>query len=211
MIVLRRMFFIGAAAAMVSVMCGAMGPNAGSETTSGVKIASSGDTVCITTVPGTTLMIFNERYSPGDTLRYADTAVADSNGQVAFTGLSPGLYNIFAYPEGPATGAAVLGFPVSANSIISDSARFADLKAVTGTVTQQGQPDSLAEVFLLGSLFYAMTDHQGNYRIEKVPPGTYKIIARNFALWGPKRSDTVKVTIPLNDRSSSVTVNLTTQ
>jgi|WetSurMetagenome_2_1015567.scaffolds.fasta_scaffold58528_3 hypothetical protein len=203
-----------AAAAMVSFMCGSTGPNAGSETTSGVKIASLGDTLCVTTAPGTTLMIFDARYSPGDTLRYADTAVVGDSGQVSFTGLPAGLYNIFAYPNLSNTGAAVLGIPINANnsdSTISDSAQYSLLKSVTGTVSRQGQPDSLADVFFVGSLFYAKTDYQGKYRIDKVPPGSYKAIARHLALWRPAGFDTVKVDIVPNDTPLDITVNLTTQ
>ena len=211
MILLRRIFFAGAAAAMVSFMCGTMGPNAGSETTSGVKIASFGDTICVTTVPGTTLMIFDERYSPGDTLRYADTAVVGDNGRVVFTDLPAGLYNIFAYPDLSTTGAAVLGIPVSTFSIISDSAQFSSLKAVTGTVTSQGQPDSLAEVFIAGSFHFSTTNNQGNYRLDNVPPGSYTVVARHSPSWGRSGSDSVNVDIAINDRASSITANFTLQ
>jgi hypothetical protein len=205
---------LGAAAAMVFFMCSSIGPNAGSETTSGVKIASIGDTLYVTTVPGTTLMIFDSRYSPGDTLRYADSAIVGDSGQVLFTGLPAGLYNIFAYPIVSDAGAAVLGIPINANysdSTISDSAQFSSLKSITGTVTRQGQPDSLAEVFIRGSLYYSKTDNQGSYRFDKVPVGSYMVVARHYysGSWGPSASDSLNVDIALNDSASSVTVHLT--
>jgi hypothetical protein len=207
---------IGVAAAMVSFMCGSMGPNAGSETTSGVKIASFGDTICVTTIPGTTLMIFDARYSPGDTLRYADTAVVGDSGQVLFTGLPAGLYNIFAYPNVSDAGAAVLDIPINSNfsdSAISDSAQFSALKSITGTVTRLGQPDSLAEVFIVGSSYYSKTDYQGSYRFDKVPLGSYMVVARHYnsGSWGPSASDSLNVDIALNESAYSVTVNLTLQ
>ena len=206
---------IGAAAAVVSFMCGSTGPNAGSETTSGVKIASRGDTLCVTTAPGTTIVIFDARYSPGDTLRYTDTVVVGDSGKVVFTGLPAGTYNIFSYPNVSNTGAAVLGVPVNFNnsdSAISDSAQFSTLKTITGTVTRQEQPDSLAEVFIAGSFFYSRTDTQGGFRFDKVPPGAYVVIARH-GYWGGVRSasDSLNVDIGLNDSVSIVRVNLMLQ
>jgi hypothetical protein len=204
---------IGAVAVILSFMCGTIGPNAGSETTSGVKIASQGDTIRVTTAPGTTLMIFDARYSPGDTLRYADTAVVGDSGKAVFTNLPAGLYNIFAYPNVSNSGAAVLGIPVLANSYISDSAQFSSLKVITGTVMRQEQPDSLAEVFIVGSLYYSKTDNQGSYRFDKAPPGSYTVVARHpMSYWGIQPdTDTVNVAIATKDSASSVTVNLTLQ
>jgi hypothetical protein len=207
---------LGAAAAILCFMCGSIGPNAGSETTSGVKIASYGDTICVTTAPGTTLMIFDARYAPGDTLRYTDTVVVGNSGTAEITNLPSGLYNVFAYPNGSNTGAAVREIPINFNNsdtAVSDSAQFSSLKSITGTVTRQGLPDSLAEVFIAGSFYYSRTDTQGGFLFEKVPPGTYLVVARDrfSGSWKQFITDSLNVAIAHNDSTSSVTVHLTLQ
>lgn len=204
---------LGAAAAILYFMCGSTGPNAGSETTSGVKIASRGDTISVTAAPGTTLMIFDARYSPGDTLRYTDTVVVGDSGYVLLTGLPAGTYNFFAYPKDATSGAAIFGIAAAVYSNNSDSVQFSSLKSITGTVTKQGQPDSLAEVFIVGSFYYSRTDTQGGFRFEKVPPGSYLVVARdrNAAAWKQTNSDSLNVAIATNDSASSVRVNLTLQ
>jgi hypothetical protein len=210
------MVIIEAAAIMTFLMCGSIGPNAGSETTSGVKIASWSDTICVTARPGTTLMIFDARYSPGDTLRYTDTVMVGESGTAEITNLPSGLYNVFAYPNGSNAGAAVREIPVNFNNsdtAVSDSAQFSSLKSITGTVTtRQRQPDSLAEVFIIGSFYYSRTDSFGGFRFDKVPSGSYKVVARH-GNWAGVRSasDSINVNIGLNDSVSTVTVILTLQ
>jgi hypothetical protein len=176
--------------------CNNGGPlQAGSETTSGVEIEVVGSTIRGKTTPGALVMLFDARYVPGDSLKAVmDSGVADDSGRVAFADLPAGKYNVFIYPESLSQGAAMLGISVLENSYAryADTAQFASLRTITGTVTSNGNPDSLSQVFIAGSPFFAHADAMGKFNFLEVPVGVYTIVARNLVKWGPI-SDSVNV------------------
>ncbi len=200
-----------AAACFLMISCGGagIGPvRAGSETTSGVEIEAVGTTIRGKTTPGAVVMIFDARYNPGDTPKAeSDTENADDSGRVAFDNLPPGTYNVFIYPDGPSQGAAVLGIQVlsNSNSRRADTVHFDSLRTIAGTVTRQGKPDSLSQVFILGSPFYSKTDAQGGFSFRDVPRGVYTVSAR-YAVKGWIASDSVSVDL---SHIGSSTVNVT--
>jgi hypothetical protein len=176
---------------------------AGSETTSGVEIASQGATIRGTTAPGAKVSIFDERYILNDTPRVvADSAIADDSGHVAFSDLPLGKYNVFVYTPGSLLGASALGIPVVENSpsTYADTAKFASLRTVTGTVTKNGQPVSLSQVFIAGSPYHSKTDVQGVFSFSDVPAGDYSIKVRELNKSG-YTVDSVSVSVPENGNS----------
>ena len=48
-----------------------------------------------------------------------------------------------------------------------------------------------AFILVFSHPFYALTDDEGRYRIEKVPPGTYNVVAWNEGVWSEPKSVTV--------------------
>ena len=201
---------IGAAAAILTFMCGSIGPNAGSETTSGVKIAAEGTTIRVTTASAATVILFDAGFAPGDTQKTADTATVDGSGRVAFTGLQAGTYNVFVYPAGPSKGAVVRGIPIGSNfePAYADSSAFGALRTIAGIVMRQGLPDSVAQVYIIGSPFYAQTDSQGKFMFHEVPAGSYTIVARESMRAGTPE-DTVSVDLArLTDSMVNVTLEL---
>ncbi len=172
-----------AVASCAAIVIHCTGPmQAGSETTSGVEIAAKDAAICGRTTPSATVMIFDARYNPGDTQRVADSVSADDSGFFTFTDLPSGSYNIFVYGKTAlAKGAAVLGIPVVSkpDGRYEDSATFASLLTITGKVTYEDQPDSLSQVYIIGSPFCSETDSHGGFSFVDVPEGIYVVVARS--------------------------------
>lgn len=175
-----------AIAAVAAIICscatGSPPTQAGSETTSGIEIEALGATIRGTTTPDATVMIFDARYVPGDTQLVADTVTPDKSGFFAFNDLPAGEYNLYIFAEDTLTkGAVMFGIPVMSNrpdGRFEDSAQLSPLRAMSGTATYQGQPDSRTEVFIAGSPFYTKTDSQGRFGFQEVPFGAYTVVAR---------------------------------
>ncbi len=158
------------------LVCRCSGPaDAGSETTSGVEIAVEGTGIHGKTATGATVMIFDTQYVAGSTRMFSDTAMADENGNVAFTDLPAGRYNLFVYSD--KGGAIVHGIPVGIqdNASYADTESFTPLRTVSGVVTLQGQPGPHSQVFIPGSPYLAETDAQGNFSFTEIPEGVYTI------------------------------------
>jgi hypothetical protein len=185
---------------------------AGSETTSGVEIEALGTTIRGKTTPGATVMIFDARYSPGDTLKaVTDTEDADDSGYVVFADLPMGKYNVFVYPKNAVQGAAVFGIPVmqNSNTHYADTVPFDSVKTIAGTVSRQGRPNPSTQVFIAGSAFYSETDSLGRFSFKEVPLGVYTVSAR-YLVKGGVASDSVSVDLS-QIRNSTVTVSLELQ
>jgi hypothetical protein len=182
---------------------------AGSETTSGVEIASQAGTIRATTAPGAKVSLFDERYNPDDTLVVVvDSAFADDSGHIMFSDLPSGKYNVFVFDHDSLLGAAALGIPVLNNSreTFADTETFASLRKVAGTVTKNGQAVSLLPIFIAGSPFHSQTDIQGKFGFQGVPAGVYSIKVRELNKSGYV-IDSVSVKVPANG-NSIVAVNL---
>jgi hypothetical protein len=209
---MMRIIRIALTAFAALVYCCGTGPGplqAGSETTSGVEIAAQGSTIRGTTTPGARVAVFDVRYNPADTpIVVVDSAIADDSGHVTFSNLPSGKYNVFVYRLASLLGAAALGIPIATNSweIYADTATFASLRTIAGTVKRQGQAVSTTQVFIAGSPFNANTDAQGGFSFQKVPAGDYRIKVRELNKSG-YTTDSVAVKIPATG-DSIVTVNV---
>jgi hypothetical protein len=199
--------------AALFVSCGTepVPTQAGSETTSGVEIASQGSTIRGTTTPRAKVALFDARYNPEDTpIVVVDSAIADDSGHVTFSDLPSGTYNVFVYRLDSLLGAAALGIPVVARSLerYSDTEPFASLRTITGTITRQGQAVSFSQVFIAGSPFNSKTDVRGGFAFPMVPAGDYRIKVRELNKSG-YITDSAAVRIPTTgDSVVSVTIDL---
>ena len=178
----RRMF-MSSIAAGIALLCCCNGPlNAGSETTSGVEIAVDETSIRTKTASGATVLLYDKRFEPDSIGLAPDTAIADGDGHASFTGLPPGKYNLFVFPEDSLVGgAAVFDIAVAGNGVrneYTDTVPFVMLRTVVGTVSRQGQPVVPSQVFIPGSPFYAETDTLGAFVFSKVPENVYTVIVR---------------------------------
>lgn len=191
------------------LLCCCTGPmQAGSETTGGVKIATTGTTIQVTTTPAAIAILFDARFNPGDTQKVADTATADDSGQIEFADLPAGMYNVFIYPQDPSQGAAVFGIPIAMEVLsYADSSTFASLRTIVGIITWQGQPDSTSQVNIVGSPFVTKTDTQGGFSFKNIPVGVYAVVARSFSRSTELVEDSVMVNFTRTG-NSTVTVVL---
>jgi hypothetical protein len=162
------------------------------------------------TAPAATVIVAPAHSKPGGAQAAKDTATADDSGAFAFTNLAPGPYNIFVFgPE--AKGAAIFGVPVGAdgpNGPFEDSAAFAALLTITGTVMHAGSPDSLSQVYIQGSPFFTATDGRGKFSFVDIPEGVYTVIAVSSQRRSPPDSVTVDCR---GKKGQAVTVELNGQ
>jgi hypothetical protein len=196
MMSLNKKLFVTVCAMLTALTVSCNGPmQAGSETTSGVKIAVLETTVSVETTPAATVMLFDASYAYDDSQKIADTLGADPNGRAVFTNLQAGKYNVFVYPATPSVGASVLNIPVAPGSgqVYTDSADFDSLHTVTGTVIWQGRADSMSQAYIVGSPFSTKTDSQGTFAFTKVPVGKYTVAGRLLSRWNGQLEDSVDV------------------
>ncbi|MCH9811245.1 carboxypeptidase regulatory-like domain-containing protein [bacterium] len=109
------------------------------------------------------------------------TILTQSNGAYSFTGLAPGSYSIFALETDYQIQQAVVS--ITANQISTqkfDLIKGSGKASGTVTISGGGSPSGAhITIYQNNTLFGAViTDKNGNYLLESLPPGTYDIYAQ---------------------------------
>lgn len=113
-------------------------------------------------------------------------ATPDSSGNFEISDIPPGRYTVTATLDGYLLEAPVdvdlEAIPAAEVSLVllEDTSEAAGSGTVIGTAVLDPAPDSGfagITVALAGTSFTAVTDSEGNYRLEKVDPGTYDLVA----------------------------------
>lgn len=111
------------------------------------------------------------------------SAITDETGHFVITGAPPGEYDLtieyMGAGEEDSYGAVVEDINVPDEGLYLGWVRCERTGKIAGRVTLEGMPpgNERVAVFIPGTLYFTLTDEDGNYEIERVPVGTYKVAA----------------------------------
>jgi hypothetical protein len=151
---------------------------AGSETTNGIAVAVAATTIEGSTAPNATVFVYSADYAPDSITAYKDTIGVDQSGAFTVYSVPEGVYNIFAFADNRALGAAVQNVPVSPQGAFADTVPFDSLSAISGMVLLDSMPQISATVYVRGSPFETISDSAGAFELRDIPPGSFLVAAR---------------------------------
>jgi len=154
------------------------GIGVGGTVTTADRAPVAGATVTLTE-SGDAMTTMMTNAMPASLMANAGTTTTDENGEYFIENVRPGEYTVVAdhvdYAKSQIQGVAVEQGPDMRNLdiVLTEGGR------AVGTLTMDGEVRAGTMVTLVGSagVFMAMTDSQGNFNIDNVPPGTYMVQA----------------------------------
>jgi hypothetical protein len=197
-----RTLALAALAVTVALTLCTSGPtgSAGTETTNGVTVATTGDTVSGRTIPGTMVLLFSADYLPHTGGGLADSTVAGADGSFSFGNVPAGSYTVIARNDSALLGAQVDSIEIGADPVVGDSVEFGNLFTLSGTVEMQGIGQPGAVVYVPASPYCDTAEALGEFSIGGVVPGSYRIIASyTEQVFGDEYADTLGVMLPIRD------------
>ncbi len=155
----------------------------GLETTNGVTVAVSGDTVDGSTGPDVQLFLCDNAFRNDTSAQpFSDSTISGRSGLFRFFGVPAGKYNLLAWNRRDSS-AVVTGITVGNGSAYRlDAVPFTPDCTVRGKVSIEDQLWDSVAVFLLGTPLAEKSDSGGTFNIAGVPQGKYLIFARYIFL-----------------------------
>ncbi|WP_036218360.1 beta-sandwich domain-containing protein, partial [Calidithermus chliarophilus] len=108
-------------------------------------------------------------------------AFTGPDGSYALEGVAPGTYQLTAQYAGYASASTTVTVTVGQTATAADLslAKPQTVGSVSGKATRQGASDHTGvQVFVAGTGFSALTDRDGNYRLDGLAPGDYQLTAQ---------------------------------
>jgi len=151
-----------------------------SETTNGVTITASQNSINGKTRPDALVGLYSTDYISYNDSGFADTTFANDHGGFAFEMLYEGYYNLLIRDIESSEALFVKSITLSSEKVYSISVdTIENTGAIKGNTTEI---DSIlfnsvfADVHIGGSPFCTKTDIEGNYLISDLPVGEYRLI-----------------------------------
>ncbi|MDO5575866.1 MAG: carboxypeptidase-like regulatory domain-containing protein [Fibrobacter sp.] len=154
---------------------------AGTETTNGDGVTVTAGVNCIegTAPNGFMVNIYSSDFYPHTNKGYTKYAIVDSSKIYKFGNLESGkYYNLYCYSIANDTSVFIQKIYVgNSNSTLVDTIDFTTTGTVSGNlVDTNGEPIQGADVYIVGSPFYNITNESGSYILNKIPAGSYEIV-----------------------------------
>lgn len=164
----------------------------GVETTNGVTVSFKKNQIWGTAPAGSRIVLCDTLYAVYSkfepfTELFNSTVFSDDYCNFRFDSLPDGFYNITARNANADSGTIIRNIRINGLSSkeIRKSSDYAALGSITGRVYLDSQSVSFALISVMGTDLIDTADGQGNYSIEKVPRGVYKITGSFFKIMKP--------------------------
>jgi hypothetical protein len=178
------------------MQCSAPTPGSGTQTTNGICISVSQNSLDgylytidnenikkrITGSATIQIQLFSTNYQPYDSQGFYKSLLIESNGGFAADFLENGTYNLLA--NDTYSSSALLFSGLSIHDSLQKFTKelpFSHWGTIHGTITDSSQlAVPYKGVFILGTPFFTLTDSLGEFNIGQVPSGSYSIFADYF-------------------------------
>lgn len=146
----------------------------GSQTTNGVTIAVSSDSIRVTGKENSTSMLYSSSYVPFNDSGYADT-VQCIDGSCLFLKVPGGMYNILVVDYNDSLAAIIQDVNIGGSSTVHINDSLLPYGSISGTIRQENDLLSNYAVFIRGTPFQVYSDTNGAYLFTALPMGSYRL------------------------------------